>query len=143
MRRPADINTPFAIDLEWWAHQQRNLNRFLADIVGDNPLEDADGEPLDYIDPDTAEVHQLEPLWVRVLDHHAHRPEYISGSTPLAAAVLRALIENLNRPMTAMDLHRRINRSSPETILRLMRTAESQYGIVPTTPQVAPRRARR
>jgi hypothetical protein len=140
MYLPADVNTPFFIDLGWWQSRGRNLGRFLAEIVGDESAAAGGGEPLDYIDPDTAEVLQLDPLWSRVLIHHAHRPEYITASTPLANAVLRALIENVNRPMTAVDMYRRINRTSPETLLRLLRVARTQYGIVPAVARPKPAR---
>jgi len=88
---------------------------------------------MDYIDPATAEVYCMDPLWVRILTDCARRPNYITPSTPLTNAVLRALIENLNRPMTVVQLHRRINRSTPDTLLKLMRTARVEYGIVPAS----------
>jgi hypothetical protein len=127
----ADINTPFHIDLEWWESRQRNLGRFLAEILGEEETAELDGDPIDYIDTETAEVVQIDPLWARVLTEKAHRPDYISPATPLTNAVLRALIENLNRPMTVVQLHRRINRGSPEALLRMMKTARTHYGIVP------------
>jgi hypothetical protein len=132
MYAPADINTPFHIDLGWWDKRGRNLGRFLAEILGEDETEiDGDG-PLDYIDPETAEIHRLDPIWVKVLMHRAHRPDYITSATPLTNAVLRALVENLNRPMTSVELYRRINRTSPEVLLRVLRTARMQYGIVPS-----------
>ena len=127
----ADINTPFHIDLKWWESRQRNLGRFLAEILGEEETAELDGDPIDYIDTETAEVFQIDPLWARVLTEKAHRPDYISPATPLTNAVLRALIENLNRPMTVVQLHRRINRGSPEALLRMMKTARTHYGIVP------------
>jgi hypothetical protein len=68
---------------------------------------------------------------VRVLSSAARRPDYIDPATPLASAVLRAFIANVNRPLTAVDLQRRISRSNPETVLRVLRTARTEYGIVP------------
>jgi len=129
----ATPDTPFAIDLDWWDRHGRNLRRFLWEILGED---EGDGEalgdePLDYIDKQTGEVFQLDPLWTRVLVDKAHRPDYITTSTPLTNAVLRALIENRNEPMTVVQLQRRLNRSDPRTLLRLMKAARSQYGIVP------------
>jgi hypothetical protein len=127
----ADVHTPFHIDIAWWQGGGRNLGRFLAEILGDAEA-DTDGEPLDYIDRDTAEVYRLDPLWAKVLLECAHKPDYITSSTPLTNALLRALVENLNRPMTPLELHRRINRATPETLLRVLKsTARTQYGIVP------------
>jgi hypothetical protein len=131
MYATASIDTPFHIDLNWWQKRGRNLGRFLAEML-DNPDKATTGdEALDYIHPETAEVFQLDPLWVQVLVHRAHKPDYITSATPLTNAVLRALVENLNRPMTATELYRRINRTSPEVLLRVLRTARTQYGIVP------------
>lgn len=125
------IHTPFHIDFAWWASRHRNLGRFLSEILGeDDAGPDAEG-PLDVIDPQTAEVIQVDPLWARVILERAHRPGYITASTPMANAVLRALIENLNRPMSAVALQRRIDRATPETVLKVLRAARLQYGIVP------------
>lgn len=124
------IHTPFHIDFAWWANRHRNLGRFLAEILGEDD-EAADAGPLDIVDPRTAEVIQVDPLWARVVLERAHRPGYITASTPMANAVLRALIENLNRPMTAVELQRRIERATPETVLKVLRAARLQYGIVP------------
>jgi len=131
MYAPVDVNTPFHIDLSWWESRGRNLGRFLSEILGDKKPALNGGEPLDYIDPETAEIHQLDPRWVHVLVHRARKPDYITSATPLTNAMLRALIENLNEPMTAVELYRRINRASPDTLLRVLRTARVQYGIVP------------
>jgi hypothetical protein len=125
-----DTHTPFHIDLAWWASRGRSLRRFLAEILGENEVQPT-SETIDYIDPDTAEVFAVDSLWARVLTEKAHRPDYITSATPLTNAVLRALIENLNRPMTPIELHRRINRTNPEAILRVMSTARVTYGIVP------------
>jgi hypothetical protein len=128
-----DIQTPFHIDLQWWADTGRNIRRFLATILEDDDA--ALGEPsvLDYVDPETAEVFQIDGLWARVLVERAERPDYITSATPLTNAVLRALIENLNRPMTPVQLHRRVSRSDPASILRVLSTARSTYGIVPVS----------
>ena len=128
-----DTDTRFHIDLDWWVRRGRNLRRFLAEILGDAAADLAPAAPLDYIDPGTAEVYQMDPLWVRVLTERVNQPGYITPTTPLTSAVLRALIENLNRPMTVVQLHRRINRGSTQTLLRLMQTARIEYGIVPAS----------
>jgi hypothetical protein len=131
MHAKVNIHTPFHIDLGWWDQHGRSLRRFLAEILAqaDADLEPAD--PLDFIDPQTAEVFQLDPLWVKVLTTRARKPDYITSNTPLTNAVLRAFIENVNQPMSAVDLQRRISRSNPETVLRVLRTARTEYGIVP------------
>jgi len=130
-----DIDTPFHINFKWWEQHGRNLGRLLAEILGEDEEGAADATeatgPVDYIDPETGEVFGMNPLWVQVLIQRAHKPGYISPSTPLTSAVVRALVENMNRPMSARDLHRRINRSNPQTLLRVLRTARAQYGVSP------------
>jgi hypothetical protein len=133
MHLRTNSDTRFQIDLEWWSARGRNLRRFLSEMLDGEDVAPGDDAPLDYIDQVTAEVYRLDPLWVRVLTGRANRPGFITPSTPLTSAILRALIENLNRPMTVGQLHRRINRSSPEALLRLMHTARLEYGIVPVS----------
>ena len=113
------------------------MSRFLAEMLpkGAEPLVPTHGTLLDYIDPATAEVYQLEPLWTQVLLTRAYQPDFIADSTPLTNAIFRALIENVNRPMSAADLQHRLGRSTPEMVLSVLRTARLEYGIV-TAPVV-------
>lgn len=131
MHALVDTQTPFHIDFAWWESRGRDLGLFLAEMLGEEDYSPSDDGPIDYIDPHTAEVHRVDPIWARVLIERAHRPDYITPSTPMTNAVLRALVENLNEPMSAVDLQRRINRANPQTVLRVLRTARLQYGIVP------------
>ncbi len=131
MHSRVDVDTPFHIDLTWWAGRGRSLRRFLAEILDEEQADLAPAEPLDYIDPQTAEVYQLDPLWVKVLATKARRPDFITPTTPLTNAILRAFLESVNHPLTSVDLYRRLNRGTPATILRVLRTARTEYGIVP------------
>lgn len=138
MHALADIHTPFHIDFAWWSNRHRNLGRFLAEILGEDDVDTASDGALDVIDPHTAEVVQVDPLWARVILERANRPDYITATTPMANALLRALVENLNRPMSALELQRRIDRATPDTVLKVLRAARLQYGIVPVTPEAEP-----
>lgn len=137
-----DTQTPFHIDLTWWSSQGRNLRRFLASILEDDQAQLDPTDPVDFIDPNTAEVFRIDDLWARVLVERAQRPDYITSATPLTNAVLRALVENLNRPMTPMQMHRRVSRSTPDAILKVLRTARTSYGIVPVAEASASRPGR-
>ncbi len=137
MHARTDIHTPFHIDLHWWQVQGRSFSRFLVEILGSDEVAAPPEGPLDYIDPATAEIYQMDPLWVRVLVERAHKPDYISRTTPMTNALLRALVENLNQPMSAVEMHRRINRSNPQTLLRVLQAAHTQYGIVPVADHAA------
>jgi hypothetical protein len=132
MHARTDIHTPFHIDLEWWSSRGRSLDRYLLEILdGQAEAPESADEVLDYIDPETAEVHQLSPLWTRVLTQRAHRADYITSLMPMTNAVLRAFIESRNQPLSAVQLQRRINRGSPQSLLRVLQSAHDQYGITP------------
>lgn len=132
MHTRAALDTRFHIDLGWWEARGRNLRTFLLEMLDDADASEPIGqEPLDYIDPATAEVYRLDPVWVKVLLERASRPDYITKATPLTNAVLRALVENVNQPMTVTELHQRLGRGTPESLLRMMRAARNEYGIVP------------
>ncbi|HQZ70228.1 MAG: hypothetical protein ACH37Z_07500 [Anaerolineae bacterium] len=132
MHLRTDIQTPFHIDLDWWSSHGRSLDRYLREILGGQAAEDGNPAALvDYIDPQTAEVFQLTAMWTQVLTQRAHRADFITSTMPMTNAVLRALIENRNRPMSAVQIHRRINRGSPQALLRVLQSAHQQYGIAP------------
>ena len=126
------VQTPFHIDLDWWSSQGRSLDRYLLEILGgQNDQMDGADALVDYIDPQTAEVFPLTALWVQVLTQRAHRADFITSTMPMTNAVLRALIENRNQPMSAVQIHRRINRGSPQTLFRVLQGAHRQYGVAP------------
>ncbi len=135
MHARSDVNTAFHIDLDWWDARGRSLDRFLREMLDGEEPEDLPEGPMDTIDRETGEVFQLGPLWARVLTERANRPGFITSATPMTNAVLRALIERRNQPMTVVELHRRINRGSPQALLRMLRAARQQYGIVPVLPE--------
>lgn len=132
MHAHANANTRFHIDLDWWKGHGRDLRSHLVEILGSDPDGQASaGATLDYVDPVTAEVRQLDALWVKVLNERAGRADYILPTLPVLAAVFRALVESTNTPLSVAELHRRIGRGTPETLLRVLGTARSTYGIVP------------
>lgn len=133
MHAHANANTRFHIDLDWWKGQSRDLGTHLLEILGGEEAAQgtAQGATLDFIDPVTAEVRQLDALWVRVLNERAGKPDYIVPTLPVMAAIFRALVESTNMPMSVTELHRRIGRGSPEMLLRVLGTARDTYGIFP------------
>lgn len=131
MNARTTTQTPFHIDLGWWTGRGQNLSRFLAAMLAPGTEVTAASEPLDFIDPVTAEVRSLDPVWVQVLLTRAHQPDFITDNTPITNAIFRALVENVNQPMSAIDLQHRLGRSTPETILNVLRTVRLEYGIVP------------
>lgn len=134
MQRPT-VDTKFHIDPLWWEQVRRDFRVYLHGAlcpVCQKELSPTDGnaETVDYVDPQTAEVRRLNELWARLLSHCSQQPEYVEPNTPLTAAILRTLLASGNRPMTPKELQRRIGRSDPQTILRIL-TGRPHYGILP------------
>ena len=90
---------------------------------------------MDWIDPMTAEVKQVDVLWESIRSHCSKQLNYISETTPLATAVLRVLVANDNSPLSPKELYQRIGRSSPEVVLRLLTAGQVYYGIAPVPPE--------
>ena len=133
-RRPT-IDTKFHIDASWWEHIGRDFRLYLhgalcATCQAELTPTNGDLKTVDYVDPQTAEVRRLNELWARLLFHCSQEPEFVEPGTPLTAAIFRTLLASGNRPMSPRELHRRIGKSDPETILRLL-TSKPHYGILP------------
>lgn len=134
VRRPT-VETKFHIDPAWWQHANRDLRVYLYSALcpacqeeltpTDNKL-----KTVDYVDQQTGEVRRLNELWARLLSHCSQQPGYVQTNTPLTAAIFRTLLASGNRPMSPKELQRRIGKSDPQTILRIL-AGPSHYGIVP------------
>jgi hypothetical protein len=134
VRRPT-VETKFHIDPAWWQHVGRDFRVYLHSALCPACQEkssptDESIEAVDYVDPQTAEVRRLNELWARLLSHCSQQPEYVEPNTPLTAAIFRTLLASGNRPMTPKELHRRVGKSDPQTILRIL-AGRTHYGILP------------
>ncbi len=130
-----DTRTLFHIDLTWFERNGRDLrlemHGALCDECRARYPTPADARPVDRVHPQTGEVTRVDALWESIVDHCALRPDFIQPTTPLTTAIFRAFLANGNRPMSAEDLHRRIGKSNPAAILRVLVGTEIQNGIVP------------
>lgn len=130
-----DINTKFYIDLDYWKSQGRDFREQLYDELCEEckqlySLEER--REVDRVDPRTAEVQRWDALWECVTDGCGRSPDYVSPKMPLTRAIFRALIANGNQPMSAVELHKRIGKGTPQIILRELQSAEMELeGITP------------
>ena len=129
------LETPFHIDFEWWQQNDREwrvhlrsllsaeaLERF-ADIIGGDEL-------VDWVDPETAEVHQVDGLQHVVITYSAQQEEFLSTRTALVEAIFRLLLKNGNSPMTILELGEELGRD-PKQILRMLSGVRVYRGIRP------------
>lgn len=133
IRRPGP-DTKFRIDLDRWKRQGRDLDLYLRENlcpacreeVG-NTVED---QELDWVNPETGEVRRLNAVWGRLITCCGQQPDFINATTPLTTAIFRVLLANGNTPTSPAELHERIGRGSPTTILRLLLTG-TLFGVTP------------
>ncbi len=134
------LDTLFHIDYEWWKRTNSDLELYLTQHLCPEHRKALAAEPAseltlrDWIDPETGQVHRVDPLRYALLSHCSRQPDYITDRTSLVDAVFRVLLATGNRPLTATELAERIGRPG-ETILRTLSGAEVYRGVRPYSPE--------
>jgi hypothetical protein len=126
--------TPFHIDFDWWKKNERDWHVYLRSLLcADHRemfAEVEEGETVDWVDPLTAEVKQVEGVQNALMTHCVRQPDFLTEQTALVEAVFRLFLTNGNIPMSSQDLGARLNRP-PETILRTLAGPRVYKGIRP------------
>ncbi len=132
------VKTPFHIDFDWWKQNERDWHVFLRSFLCEEHqqafAESEEGELIDWIDPDTAEVKQVDGVQHALITHCALMPEFLSERTAMVESVFRTFLANGNIPMSAEDLGKRLGRPA-ETILRTISGARVYRGLRPIQTQ--------
>ncbi|NPV07183.1 MAG: hypothetical protein HPY83_04360 [Anaerolineae bacterium] len=127
------VQTRFQIDLDWWEQQGRNFRvelwHHLCPGCRLSLATHRGTETIDWVDPETAEVHRVDGLWHSLRTCCAERPEFVASDTSLMTAVFRLFLANGNSPLSPLEIWQRLARRDPETILRLLVRGRSYYGI--------------
>lgn len=130
-----DVNTKFHIDLGWWEKNNKDIRIYLKDLLCSECraklAEYADQEEIDWVDPVTAEVKRVDPLWHTIRVCCSTKPNYIKPETPIVDAVFLTLLANGNEPLSVRELYERIDKRPPETILRMLTSGKTYLGIRP------------
>ena len=128
--------TPFHIDFEWWKKNERDWHVYLRSLLcaehREAFMDVEEGETVDWVDPATAEVKQVEGVQNALMTHCVKQPDFLTEQTALVEAVFRLFLTNGNIPMSSQDLGARLNRP-PETILRTLAGPRVYKGIRPST----------
>ena len=128
------LQTRYHIDFNWWGQNDRNwridLLSFLCEEHQDAFSDDRGEEPVDWVDPETAEVQQVDGLQHMLISHCAKEPGFITEHTSLVEAVFRLFLANGNTPMSPVELSEQLNRP-PETILRTLSGMRVYKGLRP------------
>jgi hypothetical protein len=128
------VDTPFHIDFDWWKQHDSNWKVYLHSCLCTDhqaAFENLDyGLFIDYIDPDSAEIHTVDGLQHTLITHCSKISGFITIHTTLVDTVFRTFLANGNSSMTPNQLGEQINRL-PGTILRTLAGATIYKGIRP------------
>ena len=128
------VQTPYHIDFEWWQKTDNSWHVALESLLcpehqrifSDLPA----GQMVDWIEPETAEVHPMDGLQHVLISHCARQQEFLNEHTALVEAIFRILLANENRPMSAEEMSQRLNRPS-EVILKTIAGPRVYRGLRP------------
>ena len=128
------IKTPFHIDFDWWKKNERDWHVFLRSLLCPEHqgtfAEIEEGEMIDWIDPNTAEVKSVDGVQHTLISHCALLPEFSDSHTAMVEAVFRVFLANGNVPMSAEDLSKKLERPA-DTILKTISGARVYRGLRP------------
>lgn len=135
-----NAQTPFHIDFDWWKQNERDWHVFLRSLLCAEHQEafaDMDvSSMIDWIDPQTAEVKQVDGVQHTLMSHCALMPEFLTERTAMVEAVFRIFLTNGNIPLTVEELGKRLGRPA-DTILRTIAGPRVYRGLRPLqTPVV-------
>lgn len=126
--------TPFKIDFEWWKKHDRDWRVYLRGFLCDEHKtlyeSTENDEIIDWVDPKTGEVTQVDALFHTLISHCAKQENFLNSRMALVDSVFRILLANGNRPMTPEELGDRMNRPAL-TILRTLSGIRVYKGIRP------------
>jgi hypothetical protein len=128
------LQMPFHIDFDWWRANDRNwhiaLNSMLCPEHQEAFASLPEGQLVDWVDPETAEVRQMDGLQHTLISHCAKEEGYLDEHTAVVEAIFRLLLANSNTPMSAEELGARLNRPA-EVILKTIAGPRVYKGLRP------------
>ncbi len=129
------VETPFHIDFDWWQEHDRawrvHLRSCLCPEHKEAYAELAGDEKVDWIDPETAQVQEVDGLQHILISHCAKQDTFITKQTSLTEAVFRLFLANGNQPKTPEELAEELDRP-PQKILQTISGRRVYKGIRPT-----------
>jgi len=130
------LDTPFHIDFDWWQQKDRDWRIYLRSMMCAEHQEVfanwQDGDLVDAINPETAEVKVVDGMQNTLMSHCALAPEFLTERTSMVESVFRFFLINGNSPMTSRELANKLGR--PEmTILKTLAGVRVYRGLRPIT----------
>lgn len=127
------LDTKYHIDYSWWERSSEDLRMYLLSHLlpeqRDRLSQSDEQRMVDYIDPETGEVFQLDELGLAI-QIAAEDANFINPHTSLVDSVFRVFLANGNFPMTPRELADRTGRQA-NTILKTLSGGQIYKGIRP------------
>lgn len=127
------LDTEFYIDYSWWERNSDDLRTYLLSHLlpeqRDRLSLTTENRVVDVIDPDTAEVTQLDELGMAI-KMAARDPNFINPHTSLVDSIFRVFLMNGNKPQTPRELEEATGRSA-SLVLKTLAGARVYKGIRP------------
>jgi len=128
------LDTEFHIDFNWWANHDRNwrvyLRNYLCSEHKETFAEVNPDELVDWVDPDTAEVHKVDGLQHILITHCAKQDIFITRQTTLVDSIFRIFLSNGNSSLTPVEMSEQLGRDA-QTILKTISGTRVYRGIRP------------
>jgi len=128
------MDTPFKIDFDWWKNHDRDWRVYLRSFLCDEHQKAfenlSNDETIDWVDPETAEVTQVDGLQHVLISHCAQQEGFLTEKMALVDSVFRVFLSNGNKPLNAEQLGAILDRPS-ETVLRTFSGIRVYKGIRP------------
>jgi hypothetical protein len=116
------INTPFHIDFSWWKAHDNNWHVYLQGyLCPDHQLKYSQitsDSMVDWVDPITAEVTQVDGLQQVLMLHCAKQPGFLEGNT-MVDSIFRIFLSNGNLPLAPSNLESMVGQSATKILLTI------------------------
>ncbi|MBX3048989.1 MAG: hypothetical protein KIT46_01650 [Anaerolineales bacterium] len=126
------LDTPFHIDFSWWRQNDQEWQVFLYGLLSEEQQASVGrinlDDTIDRVDPQTAQVTQIDALQYLLSSHYGANDE--QGGSSLIESIFRAFLKNGNQPLTAEQLAADLGRPA-QTILRTLSGRQVYRGIRP------------
>ena len=128
------LQTRFHIDFDWWGQNDRSwrvdLFSFLCPDHQESFVGVREDIVIDWVDPETAEVQQVDGLQHVLITHCAKQPNFIEDRTSLVESAFRVFLSNGNTQLTPVELADQLGRS-PSVILQTLSGPRVYKGLRP------------
>ncbi len=128
-------DTKFHIDYDWWEESGRDFRLYLRDQLcaecRDRFSDHRNTESVDWVDPETGEVHRTDALWECLRTRCANDPDFINEHLPIGAACFRVFLANDNTPLSPNELSQLLPWKPSRTILATLGGRQVYLGIRP------------